>query len=318
MAINLVGASQNLNDSLNTIVTAFKRTREEAERVRDSATHYPLKAHSGLSVVLATYGILEARSLSDGVDMEQAQDLADTPNTYTPAEVGVQLVIADTTIRRSADPALMRQAGRSGASAYQRKEDGDGVGQFSSFTGGLGSAGTVLSPGHVTAAAAQLRTGTVLPSSTVTAEPAPGDYMGFFTPAQIHAVAMRIIPLSDVPTGTNAYAVTSSGVTVGPGRAGNLSDDLIRSGRKALGMLGGVHMHESANITSDASSDAIGAVFSKEGLIFAPEMEPVEKPQRDESARATELNIVGAYAWGVYRPAAFGLSMTFDSALPTA
>ena len=59
---------------------------------------------------------------------------------------------------------------------------------------------------------------------------------------------------------------------------------------------------EFANIPV-SSNAANGGVFSKEGLIYVSEVEPVMEPEEDDkSLRGIELNLWGSYVWGTYRP----------------
>jgi hypothetical protein len=310
----LAGTGEALDASLNTIISEFYRLRDETPTLKEYATRFTLAPHSGRSKVILDYGRLIARDLSDGVDLVEAQDLSDAQTAYSPNEVGLKVILPRTTVRRVADPDLMAQTGRMMAAAYYLKEDTDGTGEFDSFTTAtLGAAGTVLSPGLVSAGVAGLRVG----NNLTTPEPAPEPYVGVFHPASIHSVAMRIIPLTDVPTGTNVYVPTAAGATVGPGRTA-FGDKVLQQGTKAIGTLAGATMVGNANIAVDTNNDAEGAVFSKEGLIYVSEFEPEEDTENDASLRGKELVFTGSYVWGVHRPAAYGITVTVDAVLPTA
>ena len=311
---NLAGTGEALDASLNTIISEFYRLRDETPKLKQEATRFTLAEHSGRSKVTLDYGRLIARNLSDGQDLTEAQDLSDSQNTYSPSEVGLKVILPRTTVRRVADPDLMAQAGRIMAAAYNLKEDVDGTAAFSSFTIALGTAGVILGPGLVSAAVTNLRTG----GSLSVPEPAPEPYVGVFHPCSIHAVANRIIPLSDVPVGTNVYAPPSTaGVTVGPGRSSNMSERILQMGTRAVGELMGARIVSSANIAVDASNDAIASIFSREGLIYVSEFEPQEEIENDASLRGKELVLTGSYVWGVHRPAAYGTAITVDAVLPT-
>ena len=102
------------------------------------------------------YGRVTAYNVSDGQDIVHAQELADTATGYSPTEVAVQVILGGRTMRRVADPQLLERTGRILHNAYDLKEDSDGCTQLASFTGTtIGSAGTVISPGHVASAAAR-------------------------------------------------------------------------------------------------------------------------------------------------------------------
>ena len=310
---NLAGSGQALDSSLPTIYSEFRILRDATGVARKCATHYPLKPHTGAAKNILNYGRLQAYALQDGVDMAQAQNLADTNTAYTPSEVGLQVVLPKSTLRRVADPELLRRTGRMMNNAYDLKEDQDGCAQFVSFTPSVGTANTVLSVGHGLAAVTKLSIG----NSRATPEPAPEPYYGVLHPIHHSHLAGRVVPLTDVPTGTNVYTGTAAGATVGAGRTA-MGDEIIRKGPKALGTFFGAEVYRDANIAVDASDDASSCFFSKEGLIFVPEVEPMMEPdERDPSLRGIELNVWGSYAWGVYRGSAYGCELIGDATMPT-
>jgi hypothetical protein len=311
MPLNTAGGSGTLDASLNTIITEFKLLSQERGTIRQTATQYTLEPHSGASKVVLNYGRVVAYGVAEGVDVVQAQALADTQTAYTPSEVAVQVLVSDRTIDRVADPALMRQVGRMMSNAYELKEDGDGAAQYSSFTATLGSSGVVATVGHTQAARAILRIG----NSVATPEPAPAPFYAGFHPNSLAPITARLIPLAAGPGATTLGAAGVMGAApAGPVPEGP-SADALRSG-KFPGMLSGFTFVDSANVAI-SGTDAINAFYSKEGLIYVSELEPTEERERDASLRATEINIVGSYAFGVYRPAAYGIKATFDATTPT-
>lgn len=314
--INLAGNStsgQALDGSLNTIMSEFRMLRDETGVARKCATKMPLSPHTGTSKNVVNYGRLTAYSLSDGVDMTQAQSLADTTTSYTPAEVGVQVVIAYTTLSRVADADLLRRTGRMMHNAYDLKEDADGCAQFSSFVPILGSAGTVMSIGHALAGSSRLRIG----NDRANPEPAPAPYYGILHPLQLGTIAANLAALSTTGAGTT---ITSEGTYGGLRTPGStaLSDAQMRKGPDAVGSLFGVEYYGDANIAVDSSDDGSGAIFSKEALVYVSEFEPKMIPDdSDKSLRAIELNIVGSYVWGLYRASNYGVEALFSCVLPT-
>ena len=313
---NLAGSGQSLDASLNTVISEFRMLRDYLGVVRNHCTVMPLEPHTGLSKIVEHYGRVLAYNLPDGQDMSQAQALADFQDSYTPGEVGVQVLVANTTVRRVADPNLYSRIGRIMANAYELKVDQDGTAQFASFTIALGANGTILQPGHILAAVTQLSVG----GSVTAPEPAPGPYAAVFHPCAMAVVAARLVPMTDVPTGTNAYTPTGNkGVTVGPGRGGSeLAEEIITAGGPAaVGSLFGANVYRDANCTIVASTNAQNCVYSEEGLMYVPEFEPYIDPDRSPSGRFTEINIIGSYIFGVYRAAAYGALITSDCTLPT-
>ena len=310
----LAGATQALDSSLNTIYSEFLLLRDESGTCRKVSTHYKLLPHTGISKNILNYGRLSAYSLQDGVDMAQAQTLSDTNTAYTPAEVCVQVIVPGSTLRRVADPTLMKQTAAMMHNAYDLKEDSDGTAQFTSFVPILGSAGTVLGVGHLLAARARLGIG----NDRTNPEPAPAPYYAVLHPLHLSAVMGRLMPITDVPTGTNVYTGVAAGATMGIGGGTVIGDRIIESGPKAIGRLFDMEVYTDANMAI-ASDGASGACFAKMGLIYVSEVEPMMEPdETDVSLRAVELNLWGSYVWGNYRASNYGVEMLFDVTLPTA
>lgn len=318
MAVTIAGPGQALDASLPTIYREFKLLRDERGVMRSCATTMTLAAHEGGTKYINNYGRVTAYNVSDGQDIVHAQELADTATGYSPTEVAVQVILGGRTMRRVADPQLLERTGRILHNAYDLKEDSDGCTQLASFTGTtIGSAGTVISPGHVASAAARVMIG----NSRANPEPPDSDVFCVIHPMSAHVLAGRLVPYTDVPTGTNVYTGAAAGVTVAAGRGGSsMADDLIRTGYKAIGKIGGAIVKTDANLAVDSSDDFTGATFAREGLIFVSELEPrLDPDSSDKSMRgAVEVNLWGSYVWGNYRAAQYGNPMTFDASMPTA
>ncbi len=311
------GGAGDLDASLNTMITEFRLLSDEAAVCKSNATRQTLAQHSGRSKVMLNYGRFQAYDLTDGVDMVQAQSLADTQTVFTPNEVGAQTIVPDTTLRRVADTQLLQRVGQIMRNAYNLKEDADGTAQFSSWTPTMGGTTTVIGVGHCAAARARIRIG----NSTANPEPfTGGTIVGILHPYVTHVLSQRMIPLADVPAGTNVYTpgTASTAATVGPAAGGLLGDDLIKRGPEALGLVGNVRIFEDANIAVTSTPSCVNAIFSKDGFIYVSEFEPQMRPQeRDESLRGIELNVVGSYVFGLYRPGASGVALTTDVTAPT-
>lgn len=315
MAGNLAGTGQDLDTSLNTIYTEFKMLRDQPPVTVKLATHYDLPAHSGRSKNILNYDRFTADDLADGADIVRSQQLADAVTSYSPSRVGLKVVIPNITLRRVADTNLLRKVGRMMENAYRRKEDSDGCSQFTSYTPIVGGAGTVLGIGHIAAAAARIDIG----NNRTDPEPfGQGRIVGVLHPYQVHHIAMRTIPLTDVPVGTNVYTGTAAGATVGPGRS-SMSDEIIRRGPKVLKDVAGVDIYRDANISVDSSDDGSGAIFDPESFIFIEEM-AADLNQRtpDNSTDSTEIVGQGYYTFGLWRPGAGGCEVLGDCTTPTA
>jgi hypothetical protein len=287
--------------------------------MRKLSTPMPLKPHEGTSKHIVTYGGVQAYRLTDGVDMQQGQQISQSVSSYTPSEVGVQLLMAKSTLRRSPDPELQRRAGRIMSAAYDKFEDKDGCNIMDSFTTSRGGAGTIMSPGLVVSAV----TGLAVSNDVADPEEVPGPIYGVFHPCSLAALAGRLRGLSSGYDITAAAAPGSlySPNTVGGAVAKNadqgIGAELLKRGPKALTSIMGVPIYVDANIAVDASSDAKNAIFSKEALVYVSEMEPTPDPDDDPSARAIEMNLVGSYIYGGYNLSKYGCEVYCDASIPT-
>ena len=315
---NLAGDNQALDESLDTIHSEFNLLRDATGTFRSTATRFDLKPHEGRSKIVNNYNRVVALDLDDGVDMEQAQQLADTSTTYTPNEVGVQVLLPGSTMRRVADMDLMKRTGRMLNNAYDLKEDQDGGLQMVNWTPIMGVAAAILGIGEYLGAVNRFKIG----NNRANPEPPPTPHFLVDHPLKLGVLATRLGPLADVPTGTAKYvpATPTSGSVVAPGGGGAYADAILKQGIAAIGTFWGVTVKESANLLPDSSDDVSGGVYSKEGLIYVSEVEPRSDPDTsDKSLRgAVEMNYWGSYVWGLYRPTAYGVEVVGDASMPAA
>jgi hypothetical protein len=319
---NRAGSGQALDDSLPTVFAEFKLLRQESGIQRSTATHMRLKPHTGTAVNVNNYDRVTGYDVADAADIAQAQDLADTTTSYTPGEVAVQVILPGSTMRRVADPDLFGRTGRMMSNAYDLKEDQDGCDQLTSFTPIVGSAGTVMSPGHAAAIGGRLRIGNVRRTATTEAEPAPKPWYLVINPMSGVPLEGRLVPYTDVPTGTTAYGANTGahgGTTLGHGGGSSMTEDIVKRGLGAVGQIAGMTLKYNANINVDGSDDASGAGYSQEGYIYVSEV--AAHPDHDRSDKsmrgAVELNIWGSYVWGLYRASNYGVECLVDASIPT-
>ena len=313
---NLAGVGESLDGSLNTIFSEFNLLRDVSGVFRSIATRFDLKPHEGRSKNINNYNRVVAFNLDDGVDMQQGQALADTTTTYTPGEVGVQVLLPGSTMRRVADPDLLKRTGRMLNNAYDLKEDQDGGLQMVNFTPIMGAATAILSPHEYLGAVQRLSIG----NNRANPEPPPLPYFIVDHPIKLGVLAGKLTPLSTDATGGADYVNTvATGQTVGPGRT-DFGDSLLKQGIGALGMFWGATVKSSANLLPDSDDDVSGAALTKEGLIYVSEVEPRSDPDTsDKSLRgAVELNYWGSYVWGLYRAGAYGVEILGDATMPPA
>lgn len=315
---NLAGSGEALDGSLNTIFSEFKLLRDETGVFRSCATMMRLRPHEGRSKNVNNYNRAIAYDVDDGADISQVQALADTTTSYTPGEVAVQTVLPGSTMRRVADPDLLRRTGRWLANAYDLKEDQDGGLQMVNFTPIMGAAADIVGPGHYLGAVQRLSVG----NNNSNPEPPPLPHFIVDHPTKLGTLAARIVPLGDTGDGAVVYTplTVGTGDTVSPGGGGRMADDILKRGIGALGTFWGTTVKKSANLIPDSDDDVSGGAFSREGLVFLEEVSPRSDPDTsDKSLRgAVELNYWGSFVWGTYRPSSYGVEILGDASLPSA
>ena len=294
MAVNTTSV---LGDTIPTIIEEARFTEQFKEVISNLSWRITKEIHNGSTVNIPYFGTVSANALSEGIDMVNPQAMADTNVQFTPAEVGAQIVITDKLVRDNQED-VIRAAGRILGDAMVSKREGDLAGQFGDGTNTMGSAGAAAPLGLFAAAWADL-SGVALASGG----PAPKPYVAVHHP-------FVLLDLVDVFTPTLAQAGETG---VG---AGSLSDETLRN--YTVGRIFGMNVYESGNISIDSSDDANGAVFAAGtggGLVLVTSKEWDVSPERDESLRATELNVVGEYAVGEYL-ASWIVTVTADASDP--
>ena len=101
--------------------------------------------------------------------------------------------------------------------------------------------------------------------------------------------------------------------------ATNASPDLLNEVNKGMffvKQVGGLFIYTTSNISSDASDDAVGGMWSRDAIALDIRTQPYIERERDASRRGTELNLSTTYGHGVWRPT-FGIKLVFDNAVPT-
>ncbi len=279
MAVNTTSV---LGDTIPTIIEEARFTEQFKEVISSLAWRINKDLHSGTTVNIPYFGTVTANALSEGIDMVNPQAMADTNVQFTPSEVGAQIVITDKLVRDNQED-VIRAAGRILGDAMVSKREQDLAGQFDDGTNTMGSAGAAATLGIFAAAWADL-SGVTLANGG----PAPKPYVAVHHP-------FVLLDLVDIFTPTLAQAGETG---VG---AGSLADETLRN--YTVGRIFGMNVYESGNISIDGSADAKGAVFAAGtggGLVLVTAKEWDVSPERDESMRATELNVVGEYAVGEY------------------
>jgi hypothetical protein len=266
--------------------------------MKSSIAYERLPENSGPSVNIPKFGQVTTYSLTEGVDMTQAQQITDTLMTLTPTEYGAQVVLTDMMLMTVRDD-FFDVAGKILGESFNRQQDQVLCDDCDNFSVALGSAGTALTLGHVMAGHASIKYNAPANGTAGRGgEPAPDPITLVHTPAALHTLAKNMVG------GMGATANTQ--VTPNTKYAGY-----------ELATVPGLMIKSDINFNKDSSDDVKGGLFAKDSMILV-ELgggASVEK-ERDASLRGHELNFVGRWARGEYNDA-WGREFLFDSALPT-
>lgn len=233
------------------------------------------------------YSQATVQTLTEGQDFANAQDFNKTLKyTLTPTEKGSQFVLTDIMVMNDPDDSRSAAAFELGSSMAQ-KIDTDLVSEFSNFTTDKGDgAGSSATISNFASAISVLRN-----------QNAPMPIYAVVHPYHWHDIWVEL----GQPASNQAFL-------------GDAANQAMRD--FFMGRFLSISWFVSANISVDASDDAISGVFNPQSLGFDARIAPYLAPERDESLRATELNMIAGYATGVLRQE-YGVKFTADATEPS-
>lgn len=233
------------------------------------------------------YSTATTQTLTEGQDLSNAQTFEKTLKyTLTPYEKGAQFILTDQMVMNDPDNAQQAAAMELG-SAMSQKIDTDLVDLFSSFNTDKGpGAGNTATIATFASAISFLRT----------------------NKAPVQSLNVVVHPYHWHDIWTELGQPTTNMAFLGDTANQALRDFWV-------GRFLAVNWYISANISVDASDDAISGIFSSQALGFDSRIAPYLEYERDASLRATELNMIAGYAVGVLRQE-FGVKYTADAAAP--
>lgn len=260
--------------TMDDVVLAAAIEAQVIDYARAAAVMPPLMLRTSLAgrgskvAQFPKWGSLAASGLTEGTDMSNTA-ISSTNVQATVAEVGVRLDVTDLlALTSSVDlSAYARQAGL----ALADKLDDDAIALFTSLAGNsVGSSGVELTLDVWQEAIFKLEE-----------DNAPGPYVAVLHPRQIFALR-KLIAGTSGSTATFFGGSTPDLSAKGPGFAFNLM---------------GVDVYGSSNVDAvNANADYCGAIFSVGACFGMAELWPAKVSlQRDESLRATEINVTSCY-----------------------
>lgn len=239
---------------------------------------------------ITTRPTLTVETGTEGVDYTNAQSFGKTlVGSLTPQERIAQVVITDIELMNDPDPTAQDASQELGAAMAQQL-DKDLLGVFSSFS-------TDVGPGAgASATIAKVAAGINVLQTRFASQDGPINVV-------LHPYAWHDIwTLLGQPVATASFL-------------GDLANAALRD--YFVGNWLGVRWFTSANIATDANDDAVSGIFTQSSIAFDSRMAPYIETDRDPSLRATEWNLVCAYAVGLGKRPLLGVKYTCDVSTPS-
>lgn len=232
---------------------------------------------------------LTVETVAEGVDYSNAQSFGKTlVGSLTPQERMAQVVITDIELMNDPDN-TMQDASQELGAALAQQVDKDLLNVGNSFATDIGSAGS-------SATIAKIAAGINILQSRFANQDGPINVV--LRPEAWHDIWV----LLGQPVATQSFL-------------GDVANQALRD--YFIGNWLGVRWFTSANIAVDGSDDAPNLIFTQSAIAFDSRISPYMEPDRDPSLRATEMNLVSAYAVGLGKRPTFGLRYTTDCSTPS-
>lgn len=301
---------------LKLMIAKARETTQEDGPLKSLVFNDSLAQGMGTTYNSPKLGALNAEGLTQGEDITNFQQLSTSNIVVTPGEVGLATKFSKKSLAQWSEDMALR-TGRIMRDALDRKEDADIGGLGSSFTTyTLGSAGTVLTAGHLAAGKSTLKagnntTGSAIGAGAVSNQAPKGQINGVFRWESLTQVMRNLIggPL------LGTVVTTSVGASGGPGSKQNDAlEDLY------VGKVAGVQLFGNSNLAKDASDDTVGIIFHRDGIVYVPFShdgatgEPFVRDSDD--GRSVQTTIVRDYGFGVLDQN-YAIACTFDATRPT-
>lgn len=274
----------DLNGLYNTIYEDALFAARELSLMPSLVTSFNSTGYADREVPI--YAQAQALSVNEGVDFVTNKKLSKALLAkFTPGEVMAQFILTDRMVQTDPDAANAAASTELGG-AVAEKIDKDLLAVFSSFPTSKGTAGAAHAMAQVAAGLAVIRNNKARGAATVVEHP-----------YQWHDVWLEL----GKPAANHAFM-------------GELANQALKD--YFVGAFLSVTWFTSSNIEIDADGDATGAIFTRDALALDVREAVSLRTQRDESLRATELNMHTGYAVGKLRGER-GVALISDATEPT-
>jgi hypothetical protein len=283
-----ITTTADLNSLYNQIYERAVFVLREVNLMVNLVSNY--SANSFYTRNLTTRPTLSVETINEGVDYAGAQAFGKTlVGSLTPQERIAQVIITDIELMNDPDP-TMQDASQELGVAMANQIDKDLIGVFASLTGDAGpGAGQNATIATVASGISQLQKVFANTDGVINVVLHPYQWYDIWK-------------LLGQPSANQAFL-------------GEAANQAVRD--YFVGSFINARWFTSANITPDASDDAIGAIFTQSAIAFDSRIAPYMETERDASLRATEMNFVAGYAVGLGKRPTFGIKYTADAATPS-
>lgn len=273
-------------------IAPARLTMEQKGVMEQLVDRETLPDHEGLIYYVPKFAALSAQAVTEGIELNNPQQLSAGQTEITPGMVGIEVLVTDKAARTLTGGVIAR-AGELMGQAMARKLDEDLLTLLDGFSVSLVGASSSLKPGHISAAHAR-----IIGNST---EPGEPPLYAVLHPFQYKAMLDSLIPFSTsalgspVPDGPSAYVLKNY-----------FQKTLL-----------GVDIFTDGNIDVDTSDDAKGGVFAKKACILVTtSLRLRHESERNVAAQATEMYIFSDYGYSEYQDK-WGCEIYSDSSSPT-
>lgn len=263
-----------LDNSLATVIASARVTREQEGDMPALVERRQLKKGTGDTWHEVSYAKLTAMAVNETTENDNIQQVSDTDFAIKPTMVQIATMLTDK-VGRNITKNGLREIGRLGQNAMQRKKNIDGLTAIDS-TGSstLGSAGAAMTYGLVAAAVTNITGNTTEPGHQ------PIRFVA-------HPFCMKdIYDQFTAPVGT--YDISEGA-----------SFRVFREGFR--GMINSAQAFENGDFTIDSEVDVKNGVFAREGIVMVEEMSPRMETERMPriGGGSTVVTHTDSYAFGI-------------------
>jgi len=276
-----LSSSSSLSSMSLTVVTDAIANVEPAGPTAGLVTRYDLaKGQTQKNIPL--WGRLTASALTEGVEINAAQQVSVTVRNVTASEHGI-LTFVSKVLQRENSEDVLSEVGMMQGLALGRLRESDLVTLFDAVTGlSIPGAGSNLGFVHLAGAVAYMQTD----SNDTAFGAAPGGQVN----AVLHPEQIRRLVEDDAGIQAGGSTMAAGARPQGP------SEDVIKNYWRGQEQRFGIQIWSSGVISRDGSGDAKGAIFAPQAFALCMAQEIEADDDKDIRSRGTDIVTVGT--WG--------------------